>query len=136
MMHFSVRSAARKFNYGTIGLNIEEVKMRKVGSDNRIADRYIVASAHKIWQDQPLTAEAVASEALRIVDLAHRRNSIFFSGKSKRGIIGGLFYCLGSRLSPFKTQKEIARSLGTTEMTVRASSRDWQKQFPDLVKGE
>lgn len=136
MMPFPVRSVAKKFNYDTIGPNIGGAKMRKVDSDNWIADRYIVASAHKIWQDQPSSAEALIAETLRIIDLAHRRNSIFFSGKSKKGIVGGLFYCLGSRLSLFKTQKEIARSLGTTEMTVRASSRAWQKQFPDLVKGE
>jgi transcription initiation factor TFIIIB Brf1 subunit/transcription initiation factor TFIIB len=111
-------------------------KMRKLEANNRITNQYIIASANKIWQNQPRTVGAVASEAIRTVDLAHERNSVFFSGKSKRGIVGGLFYCLGLALRSFKTQKEIARILGTTEMTVRASSRDWQKQFPDLIKCE
>jgi transcription initiation factor TFIIIB Brf1 subunit/transcription initiation factor TFIIB len=110
-------------------------KMRKLEANNRIINQYIVASANKIWQ-KPRTAGAVASEALRTIDLAYERNSVFFSGKSKRGIVGGLFYCLGLALRSFKTQKEIARILGTTEMTVRASSRAWQKQFPDLIKCE
>jgi len=111
-------------------------KMRKLEANSRIADRYIVAFADKIWQDQPKTAERVAREASKIVDLAYRRKSVFFSGKSKRGIVAGLFYCLGLSLGSFKTQREIARSLNTTEMTVRASSRIWPKEFPDLVKCE
>jgi transcription initiation factor TFIIIB Brf1 subunit/transcription initiation factor TFIIB len=110
--------------------------MRKLEANNRIADKYIVAFANKIWQDQPKTAETVSMEASKIVDIAYRRNSVFFSGKSKRGVVAGLFYCLGLSLGSFKTQREIARSMNTTEMTVRASSRDWPKQFPDLVKCE
>jgi transcription initiation factor TFIIIB Brf1 subunit/transcription initiation factor TFIIB len=109
-------------------------KTRKLEADNRITEEYIMVSANKIWQNQPRTAGAVVSEALRAVNLAYEWNSVFFSGKSKRGIVGGLFYCLGLALRSFKTQKEIARILGTTEMTVRASSREWQKQFPDLIK--
>jgi len=107
---------------------------RKRRANNRITDKYIVAFARRIWQDQPKTAEAVALEASKTLDTAYRRNSVFFSGKSKRGVVAGLFYCLGLSLDSFKTQKEIAHKLSTTEMTVRASSRDWQKQFPDLIK--
>jgi transcription initiation factor TFIIIB Brf1 subunit/transcription initiation factor TFIIB len=103
---------------------------------NRIPDKYITAFANKVWQDQPKTAETIAREASKTVNMAYRRNSVFFSGKSKRGVVAGLFYCLGLSLGSFKTQRQIAQSLKTTEMTVRASSRDWQKQFPDLVKSE
>jgi transcription initiation factor TFIIIB Brf1 subunit/transcription initiation factor TFIIB len=112
--------------------------MDKIGkhANNRITDKYIQAFASKIWQDQPKTAETIAREASKIVRIAYRRNSIFFSGKSKRGIVGGLFYCLGLSLGSLKTQREIARSLNTTEMTVRAFSRDWPKQFPNLIKCE
>jgi transcription initiation factor TFIIIB Brf1 subunit/transcription initiation factor TFIIB len=112
------------------------VKTRKLEANNRIADKYIVAFANKIWQDQPKTAETVATEASKTVHTAYRRNSAFFSGKSKRRVVAGLFYCLGLSLGSFKTQRQIAESLSTTEMTVRVSSRDWHEQFPDLVKCE
>jgi transcription initiation factor TFIIIB Brf1 subunit/transcription initiation factor TFIIB len=109
---------------------------RKLEANNRIADDYIAAFANKIWRDQPKTAETISLKASRTICEAYRRKSMFFSGKSNRGIVAGLFYCLGLSLGSFKTQREIARSLNTTEMTVRASSRDWPKQFPDLVKCE
>jgi transcription initiation factor TFIIIB Brf1 subunit/transcription initiation factor TFIIB len=93
-----------------------------------------VAFANKIWRDQPKTAETMSLKASKIIREAYRRNRLFFSGKSKRGVVAGLFYCLGRSLGSFKTQREIAKSLKTTEMTVRASSRDWSKQFPDLAR--
>ena len=109
---------------------------RKHEANERITDRYIVAFAGKIWQDQPKIAEKIAREASKIIRIVYRSNSIFFSGRSKRGVVAGLFYCLGLSLGSFKTQIEIARSLSTTEMTVRAFSREWPKQFPELVKCE
>jgi transcription initiation factor TFIIIB Brf1 subunit/transcription initiation factor TFIIB len=111
-------------------------KTRKLEANNRITDEYIAAIANKIWQDQPKTAETVSLKASKIIHTAYRRNSLFFSGKSNRGVVAGLFYCLGLSLGSFKTQREIARSLNTTEMTVRASLRDWPNHFPDLVKCE
>jgi transcription initiation factor TFIIIB Brf1 subunit/transcription initiation factor TFIIB len=107
---------------------------RKLEANNRITDKYIAAFANKTWQDQPKTAETVAREASKIVNVAYSRNGAFFSGKSKRRVVAGLFYCLGLSLGSFKTQREIARSLNTTEVTVRVSSRYWPERFPDLVK--
>jgi transcription initiation factor TFIIIB Brf1 subunit/transcription initiation factor TFIIB len=100
----------------------------------RITIDKISSLAHEIWRDSPKIAEKTASEASRIIQLASERTPTFFSGKSAKGILGGLFYHLSHRYNNVKTQKEIARCLGTTEMTVRASSRDWQEQFPDLIK--
>ena len=103
---------------------------------NRITDAYVAASAINVWIGQLEKAEKITKKALEIVDLAYGRNSLFFGGKSEKRIIGGLFYCLGLSLGYFRTQRQIALGLGTTEITVRASSRDWQNQFPDLVKCE
>jgi hypothetical protein len=61
----------------------------------------------------------------------YHTNPAFFSGKSAKGIIGGLFYLLGHRFHALRTQKEIAVCLNATEMTIRASSRKWLKEFPD-----
>lgn len=88
---------------------------------------------HKIWPDHPSTAEEMASEALLILTTAYERRPCFFSGKSEKGILSGLLYYLGQKHKNIKTQHSIARSLTTTEMTVRASYRDWMEQFPDLL---
>jgi transcription initiation factor TFIIIB Brf1 subunit/transcription initiation factor TFIIB len=58
---------------------------------------------------------------------------MFFQRKSGRGILSGLSYYLSQKYEENKTQRLIARSLKTTEMTVRASYRNWTKQFPDLL---
>jgi transcription initiation factor TFIIIB Brf1 subunit/transcription initiation factor TFIIB len=85
-------------------------------------------------------------KASKIIDEAYKRNRVFFSGKSKRGIIAGLFYCLDRSLGSFKTQKEIARSLNTTEMTgverqagivqnlIKEGAYDIAKEFIDFIK--
>jgi transcription initiation factor TFIIIB Brf1 subunit/transcription initiation factor TFIIB len=87
----------------------------------------------KLWQDQPLIAEKIASEVLLILTQAYELKPCFFSGKSEKGILSGLFYHLSKRYKSIKTQHVIARSLKTTEMTVRASYRDWVKHFPKLL---
>jgi transcription initiation factor TFIIIB Brf1 subunit/transcription initiation factor TFIIB len=71
-----------------------------------------------------LTTE-IASEALTIIRKKYETDPTFFSGKSSKGIIGGLFYLLGQRFGNFKTQRQIATSLNTTEITIRASYRTW-----------
>lgn len=88
-------------------------------------------AAHKIWREES-TARIIAEDASRIIHIACNRNSVFFSGKSARGVLSGLFYCLSLSHGDTKTQQEIARSLDTNEVTVRASSRDWLECFPDL----
>jgi transcription initiation factor TFIIIB Brf1 subunit/transcription initiation factor TFIIB len=88
---------------------------------------------HKLWQDQLSAAEAIASEASLILIQAYEKKPFFFSGKSEKGILSGLFYHLGQKYESVKTQHAIAQSLKTTEMTVRASYHDWIEQFPDLL---
>jgi len=88
---------------------------------------------HKVWQDQPSIAEKIASDVLLILTQAYERKPCFFSGKSEKGILSGLLYHLSRRCKSAKTQRAIARSLKTTEMTVRASHRNWLEQFPDLL---
>ncbi len=85
--------------------------------------------AQKTWQDQQSVARSMASEALNAIYETYQTNPAFFSGRSAKGIVGGLFYLLGHCDGNVKTQKEIARSLGTTEMTIRASYRTWMKPF-------
>jgi hypothetical protein len=89
--------------------------------------------SHKLWQGEPSTADVIASEASLILIQAYEKKPFFFSGKSEKGILSGLFYHLGRKHDSIKTQQTIAKSLDTTEMTVRTSYRDWIAQFPDLL---
>ena len=101
---------------------------------SRIGQESILSFAQKIWRNQHSAAEKIALEALNVICETYQTNPAFFSGKSAKGIVGGLFYLLGHRYSKVKTQKEIARSLNATEMTVRASYREWLKEFPELFQ--
>jgi transcription initiation factor TFIIIB Brf1 subunit/transcription initiation factor TFIIB len=95
----------------------------------RFGEKDVLSFAQKTWQDQQSVARSVASEALNVIYETYQTNPTFFSGRSAKGIVGGLFYLLGQCNGNVKTQKEIARSLGTTEMTIRSSYRMWMKPF-------
>jgi transcription initiation factor TFIIIB Brf1 subunit/transcription initiation factor TFIIB len=97
---------------------------------NRLSSEVTVA-AKIIWSDHVI-AEKIAASALEIIADASKRNFAFFSGKSSRGLVGGLFYLLGFRYGAVKKQKEIAEKLSTTDVTIRASYRKWLKEFPKL----
>jgi hypothetical protein len=86
--------------------------------------------ANKTWKGQRQVAESMASKAIRLVFEAYEKNPPFFGSKSRKWILGGLFYLLGQRNGVAKTQKQIAQSLKTNEMTIRASYREWLAQFP------
>ena len=91
----------------------------------------VVAAARAVWLDQVL-AEKIASSALELITNARKSKFSFFSGKSSRGLLGGLFYLLGFRYGAEKKQKELAEKLGTTDVTIRTSYRKWLEDFPDL----
>lgn len=92
---------------------------------NRIGEQEILSLAQKIWQGQNEVATKIASETLAVIRVKYQTDPTFFSGKSAKGIVGGLFYLLGQRYGSMRTQRQIALGLSTTEVTVRASSREW-----------
>jgi len=98
---------------------------------NRIPLNEVKAASHILWTDS-LLADRIALEAVEIINKAHSRKFSFFSGKTVRGVVGGLFYLLSYKHDAIKKQKEIANQLSTTEVTVRDSYRQWLKSFPDL----
>jgi CRP-like cAMP-binding protein len=105
-----------------------------VGDNLSIPDRLsseVVAATRAVWSDQVL-AEKIAASALELITKANKSKFAFFSGKSSRGLIGGLFYLLGFRYDVEKKQKELAEKLGTTDVTIRNSYRKWLEEFPDL----
>ena len=93
----------------------------------RIGEDDVISFAQKIWHNQQPVATKIASEALNIISETYQANPTFFGGKSTKGIVGGLFYLLGHQYNSIKTQREIARSLKATEVTIRASYHEWVK---------
>jgi transcription initiation factor TFIIIB Brf1 subunit/transcription initiation factor TFIIB len=103
--------------------------------DQRLSYKKILAYASKLWHDQA-TAKAIATEASQIIHAVNKRNRVFFSGKSEKGLLSGLFYLLSIKNNAKKTQRELARSLNTNDVTVRAFYRDWLKIYPELSHGK
>ena len=100
-------------------------KTNRTRVPNRVGREEIFSLAQRIWQGQDRVTIEIASDALTIIHKKYEAEPTFFSGKSMKGILGGLFCLLGQRYGKSKTQREIATSLNTTEVTVRASCRMW-----------
>ena len=101
------------------------IRIRKISLEN------ISAMSHFLWSDG-LIADRIALESMEILEQAYKRNSAFFNGKGPRNLIGGLLYLLGFRHDYIKRQNEIASTIGTSDVTIRGSYRDWLETFPDL----
>ncbi len=97
----------------------------------RISPEEISAAAHLIWKN-PTTADKIALNAIQTINQTHKRKFAFYNGKKSRTLVGGLFYLLGYRYNAVKKQRELAWKLGTSDVTVRASYREWLAEFPDL----
>lgn len=97
----------------------------------RIPFAEVSVAARTIWDDKTI-ATRVASETDGLISQAYKRNFTFFNGKSSKCIVGGLFYIMGFRYNSIKKQRELADKMGTTDVTIRASYKQWLETFPDL----
>ena len=97
----------------------------------RISFDEIFAATHTIWADKRM-ADQVAEEAFGIIIKTSRRKSAFFTDKSTKCFVGGLFYLLGYRYDSVKKQRELADRLGTSDVSIRTNYRQWLEEFPDL----
>jgi transcription initiation factor TFIIIB Brf1 subunit/transcription initiation factor TFIIB len=100
---------------------------------NRISPEEIKVAAKTIWHSQQI-ANPISQETVDIIMKTSARKFSFFNGKTSRGLVGGLFYLLGYKYDAVKNQKELADRLGTSDVTIRASYRNWLKEFPDLFQ--
>jgi hypothetical protein len=107
-------------------------KSSKSYISRRLRHTDVLHYACKTWKEQETTAKSIATETMHIVQEAYEKNPAFFGSKSRKWILGGLFYLLGPRYGQAKTQKQIAQSLDTNEMTIRASYRTWLKHFSEF----
>ena len=99
----------------------------------RLSPEEVAVAARTIWPNQ-LIANAISDETVGIIVKTHKRKFSFFNGKTSRGIVGGLFYLLGYKYDSVKNQKELADRLGTSDVTIRSSYRNWLEEFPDLFQ--
>lgn len=99
----------------------------------RISYSNILKAAREVWGCQS-TADKIAKETFEIITKTSEEKLDFYSGKSSRAILGGLFYLLGIKYAAVKTQKEVAVKLYTTDVTIRYSYRRWLEAFSDFFQ--
>jgi hypothetical protein len=124
-----------KKNQGTAKQNIIAIQNilneQKGRSADRLSSKKVLLCALMVWKNRVI-AELMAAETSRIIKTVYKKRSIFFGGKSEKGLLAGIFYLLGRKHNAKKTQQEIARNLSTNDVTVRDSYREWLKAFPDF----
>jgi hypothetical protein len=92
---------------------------------DRIGKEEIIVLTRKIWQGQNKIATEIGLETLVVIREKYEADPTFFSGKSAKRILAGLFYLLGQRYRNARTQRQIAIGLGATEVTVATSCHEW-----------
>ncbi len=97
----------------------------------RIPIEEVTAIARLVWPNKEV-ADTVALEADEIISRTYKRKFVFFNGKSSKCLVGGLFYLLGFRYDAVVRQRELADKLGTSDVTIRASYKQWLETFPDV----
>jgi hypothetical protein len=107
-------------------------KKQKNHSVKRLSSKQVLSYSSMLWQDKPSMAKLIAAQASQIIQAVNKKRHNFFSGKSEKGLLSGMFYLLSLKNNAIKTQREIARSLNTTDVTVRVSYRKWLEEFPDI----
>jgi hypothetical protein len=93
----------------------------------------ITAISQMLWSNKKISGK-ITKDVIKIMNQVNRKNFLFCNGKSLRCPLGGLFYLLGHRYNDRKKQREIARTLQTTEVSVRIYYRKWLKDFPELFQ--
>jgi len=106
------------------------MKKTKNELPKRLSSKQVFEAANAVWLNQPMIAEDIASESSKIIQSVFKETPMFFSGKSSKRVLSGLFYQLSLNTVNTKTQREIASALGTTELTTRMSYREWVNCFP------
>jgi hypothetical protein len=101
-------------------------------NSERLSPAQVMSYASKVWEHQQSVATFIATETSQVIQVVQRRKYVFFSGKSEKGILSGIFYLLALKNKISITQRQIARKLGTTDVTVRTSYRDWIDSFPEF----
>ena len=103
----------------------ESEAMRRISFDK------LLDTAQIIWSNKT-TVRNVAADSYSILTKVQGRKITFYSGRRATALVGGLFYLLGFRYNDVKKQNELACKLGTTDVTIRKSYREWLISFPDL----
>jgi len=86
----------------------------------RIEPKDVATWAHNVWLEETDFARKVVRETLNLVREIYQKNLILLCGRTKRGIVGALFYLLGLKYDKYrKSQLEIADVLNIHTVTIR-----------------
>ena len=105
--------------------------MRNSEEMQRISFDSLIDTAQIIWSNKT-TVHKIAADSYSILTKVQGRKATFYSGRRATALVAGLFYLLGFRYNDVKKQNELAYKLGTTDVTIRKSYREWLINFPDL----
>jgi hypothetical protein len=75
------------------------MKKTKGNIPKRLSPERVLVAAIAVWQNQLSVAADVSARASKIIQTAYERTPTFFSGKSEKGILSGLFYHWNSAMS-------------------------------------
>jgi hypothetical protein len=110
----------------------KSIDLKKGPNYKRLSHSQIMSHASKIWGPQRSETILITGETAEIINIVKKRKNGFFSGKSEKSILSGIFYLLAIKNRILITQRQIARRLDTTDVTVRASYHDWIDNFPEF----
>jgi len=100
----------------------------------RITPETVMEASRAIWLNREC-ADSIGADATKLFDEVSKSNPKrlkIFNGKANRSILGGLLYLLGQYNNMKVTEKAIAKSLCTSEVTIRLSYRRWLSEFPEF----
>ena len=101
---------------------ILHIKPRQI--DPRIYLQQIIEKLH-------INDFEAAQAARNLLKVAEERGML--AGKDVRGVIGGIIYVIVKAFAIRKTQREIARACGITEVTIRNRFLEFAKLFEELT---
>jgi len=97
----------------------------------RIPPGIVLKYAHEVWKEEN-DAHKVGVKAAEIIRTAYLRNPPKLCGRSPRSVLGAALYIAGVILGKRKTQKEIARIINTTEVSIRNNYKTILSIIPEL----
>lgn len=90
----------------------------------RVTYEDILECARKVWSNEDV-ATKMAEETRRLIKEIYKKDPVFFCGKSRKAIVGSLFYIIDQE---GVSQRKIAEAVETTEVAIRNNC----KRFEDV----
>lgn len=99
----------------------------------RVPAEEVLKMSHFIWDDNKELGRKIGLEASRIVEETYHMNPTIFCGKSRKVILGGLFYLMGFLYGCRKKQYEISKKINCSSTnSIHNSAKLWIEARPEL----